>query len=89
MDIGEAKREMEAGVLIDTPGWNGKGMFIFLVPESTITVTEGRPLSRALPVGEKVKCLPYIMMKTATGEIVPWNASQADLLRTDYRIYQG
>ena len=30
--------------------------------------------------------LPYIYMKTAQGDLVPWLASQTDILSNDWRI---
>lgn len=45
-----------------------------------------RPTRRAtgIPEGTVCKFLPYIMMKTATGDLVPWLASQTDLLAEDW-----
>lgn len=64
-------------------GWNGKKMFIFLVPGSEFEVNR-EPLLSILGEGTKVKYHGHIDMKTATGEIVPWLASQADLQATDW-----
>jgi hypothetical protein len=58
-------------------GWNGKNMYVFYVDDYEIysPYTEGRPL------------LPFLAMKTTTGEIVPWLASQTDMLATDWMVY--
>lgn len=63
-------------------------MFIFLVPGSLIQVTEGRPLGDAAPdlIGETVEYRSHIDMKTANGEIVPWVATQSDLLEIDWVV---
>lgn len=76
----------ETGARYRRAGWNGKGMFIFLVPGSPeLTVDEGRPLAEAgVPVGTKFSYLPHIDMWTAQGDVVPWLASQADMLATDW-----
>ena len=37
-------------------------------------------------IDQEVDALPYIAMKTATGEVVPWIASQTDLLADDWVI---
>lgn len=38
------------------------------------------------PIGEKQ--LPYIQMKTADDKLVPWLASQTDLLAEDWSVLQ-
>lgn len=64
-------------------GWNGKKMFIFLVPGSEFEVSRD-PLLTILGAGTKVKYHGRIDMKTATGEIVPWLDSQTDLQANDW-----
>lgn len=64
-------------------GWNGKGMFIFLVPGSEFEVNR-EPLLSILGEGTKVKYHGHIDMKTADGMIVPWLASQTDILANDW-----
>ena len=66
-------------------GWNGKGMFIFLVPGSTFTVNR-EPLLSILGEGKEVKYHGHIDMKTADGMIVPWLASQTDILADDWMV---
>ena len=64
-------------------GWNGKDMFIFLVPGSKFIVNR-EPLISILGNGTEVSYHSHIDMKTAQGYIVPWLASQADLLSEDW-----
>lgn len=66
-------------------GWNGKGMFIFLVPGSEFEVNR-EPLLSILGEGTKVKYHGHIDMKTADGMIVPWLASQTDILANDWGV---
>lgn len=49
-------------------GWNGAGMWIALQ-----TPDENSKMTR-----------PYIYMSTVNGELVPWVASQTDLLAEDW-----
>lgn len=63
--------------------WNGKDMFIFLVNGSTFMVNR-EPLLSILGEGAVVDYHAHIDMKTAQGYIVPWLASQADLLSDDW-----
>lgn len=64
-------------------GWNGKGMFIFLVPGSSFKVNRP-PLDVIYKKGTVIRYHPHIDMKTADGQIVPWLASQTDLLADDW-----
>jgi hypothetical protein len=66
-------------------GWNGKGMFLFLVPGSTFVVNRA-PLLGIYPEGTNINYLPHIDMKTADGSVVPWLASQSDLLSDDWVV---
>lgn len=54
-------------------GWNGKDMYIEL----------------QTPTDTSKMTLPYIFMKTADGNLVPWLASQTDLLSDDWTFYEG
>lgn len=85
-DFGTALTALRAGERVGRQGWNGKGMFLVLVPGSDITVSSGRPLGDAAPelVGRTVAYRPHIDMKTVDNEIVPWVASQSDLLADDW-----
>jgi len=64
-------------------GWNGRNMFIFLVPGSTFEVNR-EPLLSILGHGTQVDYRSHIDMRAANGEIVPWVASQSDLLEDDW-----
>ena len=86
MHFGKALEGLKQGYKTRRTGWNGKGMFVFLVPGSTIKVAEGRPLAETFPVGTEINYLPHIDMKTAQGDVVPWLASQTDILTTDWVV---
>ena len=78
-------QHLKAGGLAARSGWNGKGMFIFLVPGSTFNVNRA-PLLGIFPEGTEVNYHAHIDMKTADGKIVPWLASQTDLLAEDWEV---
>lgn len=90
VDFGEAIAALKQGRRVARTGWNGKGMFLVLVPgSSNLTVDEGRPLALAgVPVGTKFNYLPHIDMWTAQGDFVPWLSSQTDMLAEDWLIVQ-
>ena len=91
MDFGEAIRALKDGKRVARSGWNGKGMFLVLVPGSIgLTVEAGRPLAIAgVPVGTKFNYLPHVDMWTVDGAFVPWLASQTDVLSEDWMIVEG
>jgi hypothetical protein len=76
MDFGLAIRALKAREFVARRGWNGKGMWLKLVPANEYTVaTENTPI-----------LLPWIGMKTADDKFVPWLASQTDVLAEDWII---
>lgn len=76
---------VKAGAKIARTGWNGKDMFIFLVPGSVFNVNRP-PLLGIYPEGTEITYLSHLDMKTADGSIVPWVASQTDILANDWII---
>lgn len=64
-------------------GWNGKGMFVFLVAGSVFKVNRP-PLLGIYPEGTEINYRPHIDMRTADGQIVPWIATQSDLIVDDW-----
>jgi len=83
MNFGEALEFMKAGAKISRKGWNGKDMFLFIVPGSTFKVNRP-PLLGIYPEDTEINYRPHIDMKTVNGEIVPWVASQSDLFESDW-----
>ena len=73
MIFGDALAWLKAGRRIAREGWNGKNMFLFLV--------DGGQIDHPLFTGP---ALPYIAMRTAQGDAVPWVTSQADVLADDW-----
>jgi len=85
MNFGEILVALKEGKKVARIGWNGKGMFLFLVPGSTFKVNRP-PLLGIYPEGTEINYCPHIDMKTADNKIVPWLASQTDVLAEDWII---
>lgn len=85
MDFGQAVQELKQGKKVARQGWNGKGMFIYLVPGSNFAVNRP-PLLGIYPEGTIIDYRAHIDMKTADGSCVPWVASQTDILADDWAI---
>lgn len=83
MNFGEALQALKEGKKVERAGWNGKGMFLYHVPaQSYPAVTD---IAKA-HFGETVPYGAYIAMKTAQSNVVPWLASQTDILAEDWAI---
>lgn len=82
-NFGEALAQLKIGKKVARSGWNGKGMFIFLVQGSQFEVNRP-PLLGIYPAGTIINYHAHIDMRTADGTIVPWIASQTDILANDW-----
>ena len=85
MDFGIALKELKEGNKVCRDGWNGKGMFLFLVPGSKFEVNRP-PLLGIYPEGTVIDYHAHVDMKTANGQIVPWLCSQTDMLAEDWMV---
>jgi len=85
LDFSKALEALKEGKRIAREGWNGKGMFLFLVNGSNFAVSR-EPLLSIMGEGAEVTYRPHIDMKDAEGKIVPWFASQTDLLANDWQV---
>lgn len=70
MKFGLAIEALKKGKKVCREGWNGKNMWIEI----------------QRPDENSKMTLPYIYMYTAQGDLVPWLASQADMLAEDWEI---
>lgn len=70
MNFGEALNLLRSGHKVAREGWNGKGMWIAL----------------QVPDEHSKMRRPYLYMRPVDRELVPWVASQSDLLADDWVI---
>lgn len=85
LDFAGALGFIKAGNKVARAGWNGKGMFIFLVPGSTFEVNRP-PLLGIYPPGTRIDYHAHVDMKTADNKVVPWLCSQTDMLADDWEV---
>lgn len=86
MTFGGALEALKLGHRVAREGWNGKGMWLALVPELTLPDEEVVGLRRYFPEGD-IRCGAYIVMHTAQAVWQPgWLASQADMLAEDWFV---
>ena len=83
MSFGLAVEAVRKGKRIARAGWNGKGMFlIYIFPyiNDQFTIIEKNGIVGTLA--------PYLAMKTTDNQLVPWLASQTDILADDWCIVE-
>ena len=85
-DFGWAIKSLKLGGAVTRQGWNEKNMVLVLIPGSTFKVEKDRPLGKHLPAGTTQNYLPHIDILTAQGDMVPWLASQSDVLAEDWVV---
>lgn len=85
LNFGQAIEALKDGKKVCRQGWNGKGMFLFLVPGSTFKVNRP-PLLGIYEEGTEINYQSHIDMKTANDTVVPWLASQTDVLAEDWML---
>jgi hypothetical protein len=69
-EIGWAIKQMRNGSKVSREGWNGPGQYLEL----------------QVPDNNSKMTLPYIFIHTVQGDLVPWLASQTDILATDWDV---
>ena len=70
LNFGEAIASLKTGHYVHREGWNDKGMFLGL----------------QVPDEHSKMGLPYIFKSTVDGKLVPWLASQTDMLSEDWVV---
>ena len=88
MNFGQAIEVMKKGKRVARLGWNGKGMFLYLVSGWLVDKQFLRNEASNQPILDNTEVAhfnPHIDMRTADGSVcIGWLASQADMLATDW-----
>lgn len=85
MNFSEALNAVKGGAKITRTGWNGKGMFVFMVNGSEFKVSRP-PLLGIFEEGTDVTYRPHLDMQYADGSIGVWLASHGDMFGEDWEI---
>lgn len=95
MSFGGAIEAMKAGAKVCRRGWNGKDMFIVIMPALYLPPYNTQDTNRKVNdrtakwIGEDqpLDCQPYIAMYNAQKQWIPgWVASQSDILCSDWEV---
>jgi hypothetical protein len=90
MDFGKAIEALKQGKKVARKGWNGKGMYLWLMPATSVKAEwckEPHLKELAEANGGEIEALGTIRMLTADKKILTgWLASQTDILSEDWEI---
>lgn len=90
MNFGKAIEALKEGKKVARAGWNGKGMWVALMPALYLDkdIINGRT-KKHIGEGKDLDSQPYIVMWTATQQWQPgWLASQADIIAEDWQVVE-
>lgn len=92
MTFGIAIEAMKHGQKVARKGWNGKGMYVWVMPGSTVkncpNISDPHLAEIDKAEGE-IRFLGSIRMRTATGDVLTgWLASQTDMLAEDWVVVE-
>jgi len=82
MNFGEALRLLKLGKKMARSGWNGRGMFIYLVPANAYPAST--PIAKSHFGGELVPCNAYLAIKNVDETVSTWVPSINDVLSEDW-----
>lgn len=85
MTFGMAIEAMKQGLKMARRGWNGRGMFVYHVHANKY-LSQSRAAREYFGEDAMVPYREYIAMKTVNEEVVPWVASQTDILAEDWEV---
>lgn len=71
INFSEALERLKNGDRVSRYGWNGPGQYIEMQVPDTYS-----KMTR-----------PYLYIKTVDGDLVPWAASQTDLMADDWYVF--
>lgn len=89
LSFGHAVKALKQGAKVSRMDWNGKNIFLYLVGgnEYPVERNAGSAIAGYFPK-DMIPYCPYIAMLTAQNDVVPWVASQSDILVDDWYIVE-
>lgn len=85
LDFGDAIRFMRDGKRVSRVGWNGKGMFVYLVPPASYPVQTGAA-KEFFGEGSLVPYNAYMAIKNVDDTVSTWVPSVNDCLAEDWLV---
>ena len=85
-NFGIALSALECGLKVAREGWNGKGMFVYLVPANSYLPTTD--VAREFWGGDLVPYNAYFAIKNVDGTVSTWVPSVNDCLAKDWFVVE-
>lgn len=85
MDFGKALEALKNGQRVARAGWNGDGMFAYLVPPASYPVQTGAAKEH-FGEGSMVPYRAYLALKTVDDDVATWAPSCSDVLAEDWSV---
>jgi len=83
-DFGEAIRFAKQGKKVARVGWNGSGMFVYIVPANSYPAQTG--VAKEYWGENLVPYREYWALKTAQEDVATWSPSGSDSLAEDWVV---
>ena len=84
MNFGQALEVLKVGNAVARHGWNGKGMFVYLVPAAKYPPTT--ETARAYFLGDLVPYNAYFAIKNVDDTVSTWVPSVNECLAEDWKV---
>lgn len=85
MTFGDAMHMMKLGKRVARAGWNGKGMFVYMVPAASYPAQTGAAKAH-FGEGAMVPYNAYMALKGADGAVSTWVPSSTDCFAEDWQL---
>ncbi len=85
LNFGQAIEAAKAGKKVARVGWNGSGMFAYIVPAASYPAQTD---AAKQTFGDMVPYRAYWALKTAQNDIATWAPSGSDSLAEDWMIVE-
>jgi len=85
--FGTALSVIKRGGRVARKGWNGQGMFVYMVPAAAYPVQTGAAVAH-FGAGSMVPYAPYLAIKTVAGTVSTWVPSVGDCLAEDWVVLE-
>lgn len=87
LTFGQAVEALKLGKKVARSGWNGSGMFAYLVPASSFPALTG-VAKQYFGENSMVPYRAYMALKTAQNDVATWAPSGSDVLAEDWVIVE-
>ena len=88
LTFGQALEALKTGHGVARAGWNGKGMYVVLMPgyPDGVQANEATAAAHGIDLNTTVIVRPYFVLKTAQNDLAMWAPSGSDALAEDWEL---